>query len=829
MRRSFRLLERGGQGIGNDDDIGGNDDEEKEDDDEDEDTDEDPGLDDDHHDHDDGDAASIAFKGGNFAADKQVLTSRLRNLLRARSLLFGVGKGTKRGGSRSRGGAGDSPGRRHDGGLREADAIPRRPRMEEKPSDFDAREGDGNVEDEILSGMRRVTANPGEGDSGPLLPKERVGQTEEGSRVGVDAPTPASVTPGRDPDELEPVTAGRRRCPPTNGRVLGLRDDYKWNGTRDGEDAEGPGVVEAPSKVRHPVLAAAIRVLNEASSPDGSLPANVELEARPVWASPREVDCGGEGSGAVVDGTKESKALVRSARAERQAPLAEVRPPRRSFQLYFNQSAASPLSVITLETHLFGEMLSLAHAPFATREEQAAYLEDWVTAAHGHDVLPEDLMPLLPESLWRVPHGPDATVNGAIRSTGDGSPGIEEGTPERDISGEKPGPMSLSGRDASPDAWWRTYGWKPYGLVANGTSKASAEGEDGEQRALQPGEDREHVVGVDVSSAEAVKEARGRDRSGGEDSSLAPSAADDLMRVLRSVLESKERNGGSEREWRTAGEIPDGSPEMLSSSSSSSSRSSPLPSPHSSAPPGGTNLTEVLEEAGLSDVWNDASKAEVLTLLSGLENVDRACMVDLLKTVDKLCSAPSPENTGSVDGEEDPGSGDAGETGQVGWRVLEAVEDAYRSKARSPRVIVIGDVHGCLDELRRLVREVDYWPGDLLLFLGDLVSLVSRMGWLAVGDGRTEPCARFVYFSLSSWASKTLGGGHIGVPRGSSCWYSHARYPRRYRSATVPWRIVFLEAVHPEHCRKLTSLDATRLPWSLERIFRYLLNSRARR
>lgn len=38
------------------------------------------------------------------------------------------------------------------------------------------------------------------------------------------------------------------------------------------------------------------------------------------------------------------------------------------------------------------------------------------------------------------------------------------------------------------------------------------------------------------------------------------------------------------------------------------------------------------------------------------------------------------------------------------------------------RVICISDVHGCIDELRDLLRKVKYRPGDLVLFLGDLVA-----------------------------------------------------------------------------------------------------------
>lgn len=43
-------------------------------------------------------------------------------------------------------------------------------------------------------------------------------------------------------------------------------------------------------------------------------------------------------------------------------------------------------------------------------------------------------------------------------------------------------------------------------------------------------------------------------------------------------------------------------------------------------------------------------------------------------------------------------------------------------RRRRARVIVIGDVHGCIDELGDLLRLAEYQPGDLVLFLGDLVA-----------------------------------------------------------------------------------------------------------
>ena len=57
--------------------------------------------------------------------------------------------------------------------------------------------------------------------------------------------------------------------------------------------------------------------------------------------------------------------------------------------------------------------------------------------------------------------------------------------------------------------------------------------------------------------------------------------------------------------------------------------------------------------------------------------------------------------------------------GEIGLRLVDAVVE--RAKQRNPRVIAIGDVHGCIDELQDLLRECDYRPGDLVVFLGDLV------------------------------------------------------------------------------------------------------------
>ena len=42
-------------------------------------------------------------------------------------------------------------------------------------------------------------------------------------------------------------------------------------------------------------------------------------------------------------------------------------------------------------------------------------------------------------------------------------------------------------------------------------------------------------------------------------------------------------------------------------------------------------------------------------------------------------------------------------------------------RAHQARVICIGDVHGCVQELGDLLRAVRYMPGDLVMFLGELL------------------------------------------------------------------------------------------------------------
>lgn len=48
--------------------------------------------------------------------------------------------------------------------------------------------------------------------------------------------------------------------------------------------------------------------------------------------------------------------------------------------------------------------------------------------------------------------------------------------------------------------------------------------------------------------------------------------------------------------------------------------------------------------------------------------------------------------------------------------------------AHSPRLIIVGDVHGCLIELKELLLKVGFENGkDRLIFVGDLVGKVRNL------------------------------------------------------------------------------------------------------
>ncbi|PXF39835.1 Bis(5'-nucleosyl)-tetraphosphatase PrpE [asymmetrical] [Gracilariopsis chorda] len=121
-----------------------------------------------------------------------------------------------------------------------------------------------------------------------------------------------------------------------------------------------------------------------------------------------------------------------------------------------------------------------------------------------------------------------------------------------------------------------------------------------------------------------------------------------------------------------------------------------------------------------------------------------------------------------------------------------------RALGISPRLIVVGDVHGCIHELQQLLRLADYAPGDQVIFLGDLVAkgpdspsvvqLAREIGAKTVRGNHDYEVIRF-------WEARRRGDHAIVSPE-------HAAIAAKLSTADVrflgdaPW---FIEAADMKH------------------------------
>ena len=128
--------------------------------------------------------------------------------------------------------------------------------------------------------------------------------------------------------------------------------------------------------------------------------------------------------------------------------------------------------------------------------------------------------------------------------------------------------------------------------------------------------------------------------------------------------------------------------------------------------------------------------------------------------------------------------------GEIGVRLVDAV--TQRAKERHPRVIAIGDVHGCLDELQDLLRQCDYRPGDLVVFLGDLVckgpdslsvvQMAREIGAIGVRGNHDFEVVRWHHAIQSGVDPPVVGSEHFHI---ASC-LSQADIEWMYK---LPWYI----------------------------------------
>ncbi|CAB9501012.1 Bis(5'-nucleosyl)-tetraphosphatase PrpE [asymmetrical] [Seminavis robusta] len=125
------------------------------------------------------------------------------------------------------------------------------------------------------------------------------------------------------------------------------------------------------------------------------------------------------------------------------------------------------------------------------------------------------------------------------------------------------------------------------------------------------------------------------------------------------------------------------------------------------------------EDKGYDDDREDAIEAEVISQSNADVSDDSADETSSSRSR-KTENAGKQEDRSLIWNYMDESAQFAPFGGKLGHRLLEAVEK--RAEKTPPKMIAIGDVHGCIEELQDLLRQCDYHPGDMVVFLGDLVS-----------------------------------------------------------------------------------------------------------
>lgn len=174
-------------------------------------------------------------------------------------------------------------------------------------------------------------------------------------------------------------------------------------------------------------------------------------------------------------------------------------------------------------------------------------------------------------------------------------------------------------------------------------------------------------------------------------------------------------------------------------------------------------------------------KEDVRDLSSGLgpASYEDASYIDVVKSQSDTIKSPSKSN-GLYLGNGDNGAfwdysetslGRAPYQGNLGPRLVDAVVE--RARQRQPRVLAIGDVHGCIDELQDLLRQCDYRPGDLVVFLGDLVckgpdsisvvQMAREIGALGVRGNHDFEVVRWHHAIQSGVDPPVVGSEHFHI------------------------------------------------------------------
>ena len=532
-----------------------------------------------------------------------------------------------------------------------------------------------------------------------------------------------------------------RKCPPAVGFVSGFRNVrlyFNDGGGRGDQGAAssstsstGGGMAVGDAKTRNghhapPGIEALIRALSE---PLNSAPATHHATAPRPWSSPsigpdkpssprlsggkngavkgpadgvgvNEANTCGARVGDSGGGGGESASSAKQKRSKPQPDAAQllhpgaiggqgdeqlrIDPPMRSVSISFDPQADTLLSCITTNTDVYGEALHAPAVANMSRADVAAYLERWLLVSVKYGVAPRELRTLLQENQGVTL---DFGRSGGVERRSDGfGAGREAGAGRSSPTWKHHGSWDRGkwgNEDTAGGGSWTKYGWKRLDRPYFDDASSSSGSETVRDRSPPIDSEGESLAGPS-SPLSTTPRGYGADAEAGvasaevlESEGDEETKEEEMMESVAEALVGGDGRREADYDWRMTKEA---------------SQEAAVESNDFAASDG---------YAG----WDADTRYSRL-----LEGNDASGM----------SSGAWGRSGGGREGKEEGLKEER--TSSLGWRVLEVMEARFKSGLHPPRIIAIGDVHGCLEELKDLVRKVEYWPGDLLLFLGDLVS-----------------------------------------------------------------------------------------------------------
>lgn len=427
-------------------------------------------------------------------------------------------------------------------------------------------------------------------------------------------------------------------------------------------------------------------------------------------------------------------------------PPSRVDPPQRCVEVLYNRNAPDIFSWITTSSSAFGTVLDAEHAGHMKARERGEWALQWLRTAYQYKVAPPDLVALA----------------------------VAAGEPGYDLLPPRPPPRRDIGVTGAAYTWRHEEVWSKDGVSVKSSSGSEKDAGIGERS--------------------GVKAASGAVNSGNRAGS----------RLEEEAVGEKERKSAAERLAEDGDEEDYAGEEMVEEK---------VVLVDDIAATSGSNDDEALVDSGVELeeggmwIWQKiaATPQNEIDMFGSTDSellnveVDAENDGDIEDSVSVSCEENEKESSTSSTVKSTRGMGfsnakrKGGGKAALGSQLLKAI--ASRMKEHPPKVIVIGDVHGCIDELKDLLVAADYRPGDLLLFLGDLVAkgpdsvgvvrMARELGGISVRGNHEFEVLRWQQIISGGADQPLLRSEHYQIAQGlaeedvewlrCSPWYIHSK------------------------------------------------------